>query len=106
MENELVKIENNEIIVANEVVQQIIEFQKAKAKMDLMEKELKASLKDAMDKKGIKKFIVNGLCASIKDSYTRSSLDSKKLKEDYPDIYNAYLKESTVASSISLTFEE
>ena len=104
--NELVKIENNEIIVDNEVVQQIIAFQKAKAKMDLMEKELKSSLKEAMEKVGLKKFIVSGLCASIKDATTRNSIDTKRLKEECPDIYEAYLKTTPVSSSITLTFEE
>ena len=37
--NEVVKIENNEIVVATEVVEQIKEFEKAKARIDIMEKE-------------------------------------------------------------------
>lgn len=104
--NEIVKIENNEIIVATEVIEQIKEFQKAKAKMDMMEKELKASLKSAMEQKGIKKFIINGLCANIKDATSRTSIDSKRLKEECPDIYKEYSKTTPVASSITLTFEE
>ena len=104
--NEIVKIENNEIIVATEVIEQIKEFQKAKAKMDMMEKELKASLKSAMEQKGIKKFIINGLCANIKDATSRTAIDSKRLKEECPDIYKEYSKTTPVASSITLTFEE
>ena len=104
--NEIVKIENNEIIVATEVIDQIKEFQKAKAKMDMMEKELKASLKTAMEQKGVKKFIINGLCANIKEATTRTAIDSKRLKEECPDIYEEYSKTTPVASSITLTFEE
>ena len=104
--NEIVKIENNEIIVATEVIEQIKEFQKAKAKMDMMEKELKASLKSAMEQNGIKKFIINGLCTNIKDATSRTSIDSKRLKEECPDIYKEYSKTTPVASSITLTFEE
>lgn len=106
MNNEIVKIENNEIIVATEVIDQIKEFQRIKAKMDIMEKELKASLKVVMEQKGIKKFIVNGLCAIIKDSTTKTTIDSKRLKEECPDIYEEYSKTTPVASSITLTFEE
>jgi len=106
MNSELVIIENNEIVVATEVVEQIKEFQKAKAKMDIMEKELKVSLKEAMEEKGIKKFIINGLCASIKDATTRTTLDSKRLKEECPDIFEEYSKIVPVSSSITLTFEE
>lgn len=106
MNNEIVKIENNEIIVANEVIEQIIDFQKAKAKMDIMEKELKSSLKEAMEKVGLKKFIVNGLCATIKESTSRTTVDSKRLKEECPDIFEEYSKTTPVASSITLTFED
>lgn len=104
--NELVKIENNEIIVKKGAIEQLKNFYELKAKMDIMEKELKQSLKEVMEEKGIKKFIVNGLCASIKDSTTRTTIDSKKLKEECPDIYKEYSKTTNVASSITLTFSE
>lgn len=104
--NELVKIENNEIIVKKGAIEQLKNFYELKAKMDIMEKELKQSLKEVMEEKGIKKFIVNGLCASIKDSTTRTTIDSKKLKEECPDIYKEYSKTTDVASSITLTFSE
>ena len=104
--NEIVKIENNEIIVDVDTIEKIKEFQKAKAKVDMMEKELKAGLKEAMEQKGIKKFIINGLCASIKEATNRTVIDSKRLKEECPDIYEEYSKTTSVASSITLTFEE
>ena len=105
--NEIVKIENNEIVIENkEVIEQIINFQKAKAKIDIMEKEVKASLKEAMEKVGIKKFIVNGLCATIREATSRTAIDSKRLKEECPDIYEEYSKTTPVASSITLTFED
>lgn len=104
--NEMVVIKNNEIIVDATVIEKIKEFKKAKAQMDLVEKELNKSLKEAMEKVGLKKFIVNGLCATIKDGTTRTTVDSKRLKEEAPDIYEEYSKTTPVASSITLTFEE
>lgn len=104
--NELVKIENNEIIVKKGAIEQLKNFYELKAKMDIMEKELKQGLKEVMEEKGVKKFIVNGLCASIKDSTTRTTINSKKLKEECPDIYKEYSKTTNVASSITLTFSE
>lgn len=104
--NEMVKIENNEIVVAEEVIEQIKDFEKAKARVDIMEKELKASLKNAMEIKGIKKFIINGLCATIKEATSRTTIDSKRLKEECPDIYTEYSKTTPVASSITLTFDD
>ena len=94
--NELVKIENNEIIVKKGTIEQLKNFYELKAKMDIMEKELKQGLKEVMEEKGVKKFIVNGLCASIKDSTTRTTIDSKRLKEECPDIYKEYSKNSII----------
>lgn len=104
--NEMVVIKNNEIIVDATVIEKIKDFKKAKAQMDLVEKELNKLLKEAMEKVGLKKFIVNGLCATIKDGTTRTTVDSKRLKEEAPDIYEEYSKTTPVASSITLTFEE
>lgn len=104
--NEMVVIKNNEIIVDATVIEKIKDFKKAKAQMDLVEKELNKSLKEAMEKVGLKKFIVNGLCATIKDGTTRTTVDSKRLKEEAPDIYEEYSKTTPVASLITLTFEE
>lgn len=104
--NEMVVIKNNEIIVDATVIEKIKDFKKAKAQMDLVEKELNKSLKEAMEKVGLKKFIVNGLCATIKDGTTKTTVDSKRLKEEAPDIYEEYSKTTPVASSITLTFEE
>ena len=106
MENEIVKVENNEIIVAKEMVNKIIEFNKAKKEMEYQEKLLKDGLMEAMNSVGLKKFFINGLSAVIKDGTTRTTIDSKRLKEECPDIYEAYSKVSEVKPSLTLTVEE
>lgn len=103
---ELVKVENGKIEVAREVINQIVQFQKAKLEMDLKEKELKQSLKEAMEKVGIEKFATDNLSATIRKATTRQSVDTKRLKEELPDIYEEYLKTSNVASSLTLTICE
>lgn len=100
---ELVKIENGEITVAEEIVNKIIEFNKAKKEMEYQEKLLKDGLFEAMNELGIKKFIINGLSATVKDGSTRTTIDTKRLKEECPDIYEAYSKTSEVKSSLILT---
>lgn len=103
---ELVKIENGEITVAEEIVNKIIEFNKAKKEMEYQEKLLKDGLMEAMNNLGIKRFIINGLSATIKDGSSRTTIDSKRLKEECPDIYEAYSKTSEVKSSITLSVAE
>ena len=104
--NEIVKIENGQVVVAQEIVNKIIEFNKAKKEMEYQEKLLKEGLMEAMNQVGLKKFIINGLSAVIKDGTTRTTVDSKRLKEECPDIYEAYSKTSEVKSSIVLTIAE
>ena len=104
--NEIVKIEEGKVVVAEEIVNKIIEFNKLKKEMEYQEKLLKDGLMEAMNQVGITKFIVNGLSASIKSGSTRTTIDSKRLKEECPDIYEAYSKETEVKSSITLTIAE
>ena len=104
--NEIVKVENGEITVAQEVINKIIEFNKAKKEFEYQEKLLKEGLMEAMNQVGIKKFIINGLSAVVKEGTVRTTVDSKRLKEECPDIYEAYSKTSEVKSSIVLTIAE
>ena len=104
--NELVKIENGEVIVAEDVINQIIEFNKAKKEMEYQEKLLKDGLMNAMNELGITKFIINGLSAQIKSGSIRVTVDSKRLKEECPEIYKTYSKETEVKPSIILTISE
>lgn len=106
MNNELVKIEDNKIVVAEEVIEQFKNFIKLKEEFDLKEKELKQGLKEAMEKLEIKKFVANGLCATIKEATVRKSLDTTRIKTEMPDIYEEYLKETPVSSSITLTIAD
>ena len=101
----LVKIENNEIIIDNDFVEKYKNFKKIQLEMELMEKDFKSKLKEAMELLGKDNFIRNGLSAKIKAGYTTSRFDSARFKKECPDIYNEYVKESSVSSSITLEVE-
>lgn len=104
--NELVKVENNEIVIVGDIIEQYKQFDKLKKAFELKDKEFKQALKDAMEQTGKTKLIINGLCATVKSGTTRTTLDSKRLKEECPDVYEEYSKTSSVASSITLTIED
>lgn len=104
--NEMVKIEEGQVVVAQELVNKIIEFNKLKKEMEYQEKLLKDGLMEAMNQVGIKKFIINGLSATIKEGTTRTTIDSKRLKEECFEIYEAYSKTSEVKPSIILSIAE
>ena len=97
---EIVKIENGQIEIAKEFTKQYKEFLKLQLEMDLKMKEVKEKVKSAMEEYGITSFDNDDLTITYRKGTTRKSVDSKKLKEELPDIYEEYLKESTVARSV------
>lgn len=101
----LVKVVNNEIVVAEELVREIVEFKKKALEIELKEKELKESLLEAMEKYGIVKWTSPNeeLEVTYRKPSTRTTLDSKRLKEELSDIYEEYSKVSEVASSVTIT---
>lgn len=67
---------------------------------------LKESLLKEMEERGLKTFEKNGVKITYVAPSTRSTLDSKAIKEKYPAIYEAHLKESQVKASIKITIKE
>ena len=99
--NELVKInDSNEIVLKEEVVKKIEEFNNAKKEIEYQEKLLKAGIMEAMEMLDLKTLDIGNVHAIYKDSYVRKSVDTKKLKED--GLYSIYKKETLVKPSIML----
>ena len=102
---ELVKIENNNIRISNDFINKYRNFQKLKLEMDLMEKQVKEELKEAMESVGKDKLLLDGFSATIKAPYERKSIDSARLKKELPDIAEEFTKITKVGSSISIAIE-
>lgn len=102
----LVKIESGEITVAEEVINKIIEFKKLQKEMDYQEKLLKEELMSAMEEVGMTNFSINGLSASIRKGSERTTLDSKRLKAECPEIWDCYSITSETKPSLVLTFND
>lgn len=103
--NELVKVENNEIIVNSDFIEKYRNFKKLQLEMDLMEKDFKIKLKEAMEKLGKTNLLEKGFSATIRKGYIKKSFDSKRFEKECPDIFNEYVKETIVSSSISIEVE-
>lgn len=103
--NELAKIENGKIVVAEEVIKQINKFQKTKLKMDLMQEELKENIKKLMEQIGADKWISNDGTVVVNYFPERTSkrFDSTRLKSEKPELYEEFLKDSVTKSYVKLT---
>lgn len=78
-----------------------------KAEMEMYEKkeaEIKKALVKAMEENGVYKFKGKTLSIAYIKAGTRTTFDSKKLKEDHPDIYEQYTKTSETAPNVRITF--
>ena len=86
-------------------LQKITNLFEMKKQMDEQEKQLKAELLKAMEMHGIKSFEN----AQIKMTYvaptTRTTIDTKQLKKDHPDIMEEYGKTSNVSASVRVALK-
>lgn len=106
MNNEIVKIENGNLIIAEELINKITEFEKRAMEMKLVEEDLKSRIKTAMEENGIdKSFSIGELKISYRKPSKKTTLDSKLIKDELPEIYEKYSKTSDVSSSISISIE-
>lgn len=97
MENNLMILENNELELTKEGIQFIKKLQKAKVEVAKMEEQLKEMFLNKMEENNIDKFI--SADGTFKATYiketTSKTFDSKRFKEENPDVYENYLKETT-----------
>lgn len=81
---------------------EIAEFEKKIKELKAQEDELKEQILNEMQAHNLIKLETDDLVISYVDSYDKESFDKNKLKEDYPKLYDEYIKMSTVKPSIRI----
>lgn len=107
---ELLKIySNNELQIA-EVEKQIslavADLQNKQKELASKNEQLKEQIKEAMENEEIKKFENDYISITYVAPTTRNTVDSKKLKEEFEEVYNQCLKTSNVKSSVRIKVKE
>lgn len=92
MNNELVKVENSNLVATEEGIKFIKKVQKAKVQFNMLEEELKNSFKTIMEETGISKYTSpdGTFKATYYQATTQTRFDSKRFKEEQPDLYDEY----------------
>ena len=67
--------------------------------------ELTKGLLQQMKDNSIKTLETPRMKITVKDAYVKKSVDSTRLKEEMPDVYAKYLKETRVAESLTITMK-
>lgn len=108
---ELIKLENNQLLLADKVIEQIRNLEIEKKLIEEKEKEFKEKLIKIYEDNGIDRSSnFESYDKSLKISYTPKSIDyrfsSKVLEEKYPDIYRECLVKSERKGSIRITVRD
>lgn len=102
---DLIKVQSGQIIVAEDVLNLMKELKKKAIEFQQMEKTLKEQLVKAMRENHIKQFENDVVSITYKLPYTRTSVDSKKLKSELPSIWQEYAKHTEVKESVVMTWK-
>lgn len=97
---ELIKVENGIGILDAEVSKNIAKFEKAIKEIKEKEEELRLSILAEMENKNLLKLETDDLMITYIAADKRETFDSKKFREDNPDLYDEYVKFSPIKSSI------
>ena len=105
MENNLIIVNDGKLELIEEGIKQIKKFQKAKLQLDLMEEQLKKMFLEKMEETGIDKYTSpDGTFKVTYVAETKSNtFDSKRFKEEKPELYKEYTKETTRKAYIKLS---
>ena len=106
MNNELIKqYEDNTkaILATEEQITGLIHTHQIQLKaLQKQEIELKTAIKEAMEANNVKKFESDLLTITYIAPVDRTIVDSKRLRDEKPDLFNEYSKISKVSSSIRI----
>lgn len=83
-----------------EVELAIVELETSIKTMEAQEKEMKAGLLKLMQENNVKKWTGEHITLTRKDGGTRITLDSKKVQNEYPEVYCDCIKESQFSESL------
>lgn len=103
--NEIANLEVNALIT-DDVLDMMERYSIAKAAYDSWIDAHDQQIMDIMKASGTKSIKTEYVTITYVAPTVRKSLDSKKLKEDCPDIYDKYLKESPVKESLRIKMKE
>jgi len=99
----IVTIDNDS---AKKYIELTLKINKLKKELEPIEKELKKELTEVMETLDTTQVKSNGIIASLKRAYTQSKFDTTRFKEENVVLYNQYLKETSVSSSLSLSIDK
>lgn len=95
----------SDVVFSEEVCEKVISLEKQAKEIKKQQDSMKNEILDAMQKYGVLKIDNELLKIALIPEHDAEKFDSKKFKEENPDIYDSYVKLSKVKPSIRITIK-
>nr|DAG19862.1 MAG TPA: hypothetical protein [Caudoviricetes sp.] len=99
----IIEITGSDVAFSEEVCEKIVSLEKQAKEIKRQQDNMKAEILDAMQKTGVIKIDNEFLKIAFIPEHDAEKFDSKKFKEENPDVYDLYAKISKVKPSIRIT---
>ena len=104
--NEIIKVVEGIAILDSATAHKIAECERKVKEIKEAEDALRTAILEAMESQGIKKLETPELTITYTEPTDREDFDKKKFRADNPDLYDEYVKFTTVKSSIRIKLKE
>lgn len=92
--------------IEQQISKSVAQFKEQLSSLREKEADLHTAIKEAMEKSSVTKFENDVLKITYIGPSVRNNVDVARLKEEKPDVYNSYIKQSTVKSSIRIKVKD
>lgn len=101
--NNIIERKDSDVALSEEVCEKIVSLEKQAKEIKKQQDSMKAEILDAMQKNGVIKIDNEFLNIAFIPEHATERFDSKKFREENPDVYDLYAKISKVKPSIRIT---
>ena len=104
--NDLITINNGVALLDAGVSDMIADFERKINAIKKSEDALRERILEEMEKKGIKKVETDKMTVTYKAPYDKETFQSKEFRANHPDLYDEYIKITSVKSSVTIKLKE
>ena len=104
--DKLIRVEQNNALLKPEVAIALAEFERMAKEIKSKQDELKQRILAEMEEHGILKVETDELTITYVAPTSRETFDSKAFRKDNPDLYDEYVKISTVSASVRMKVKD
>ena len=104
--DKLIRVEQNTALLNPQVSNKLAEFERMAKEIKAKRDELVQKILEEMESHGLLKVETDELTITYVAPYSKEAFDSKAFRKDNPDLYDQYVKISTVKASVRMAVKE